>query len=61
MKMSKTYAKGILDLWKDKTPLFNGSVTEGQFETYLKIKGIDLEMRMVILTALVMAGAKFAN
>ena len=61
MKMTKTYAKWILENWKDKSPLFNGSMTEGQFETYLETHGIGQAERIVILTALVMAGAKFAN
>ncbi len=59
--MTKTYAKYILTLWKDKSPLFNGSMTEGQFDAYLEIHGIGQAERIVILTALVMAGAKFAN
>lgn len=59
--MTKAYAKDILNLWKDKSPLFNGSMTEGQLETYLDIHGIGQADRIVILTALVMAGAKFAN
>ena len=30
MKMTKTYAKEILNLWKDETNYFNGTLTEGR-------------------------------
>jgi hypothetical protein len=59
--MTKAYAKEILDLWKDKTPLFNGSLTEGQVEAQLRSVGITQENAIVITMALVIAGAKFAN
>lgn len=60
--MTKTYAKQLLDLWKDETNYFNGTLTEDQFENMLIY-----QMRFgkaeaaVILSALVMAGAKFAK
>lgn len=59
--MTKVFAKEVLDLWKDKTNLFNGSMTEGQFETMLRCKGISQADSMVIIMALVLAGAKFAR
>lgn len=61
MKTSKAFAKEVLDLWKDKTALFSGSITEGQFESYLRSKGIRQEDTIVIIMALIMAGAKFAT
>lgn len=62
MKMTKTYAKEILNLWKDDTNYFNGSLTEGQFEEMLRYRfGFGQAETIVILAALVMAGAKFAN
>lgn len=59
--MTKTYAKEILNLWKDHSNLFNGSITEGQFETILRIGGINQADATVIIMALVLAGAKFAR
>lgn len=62
MKMTKTYAKEILNLWKDSTNYFNGSMTEGQFESMLRYRfNFGQAETIVILAALVMAGAKFAN
>lgn len=62
MKMTKTYAKEILNLWKDETNYFNGTLTEGQFESMLRYRfGFGQAETTVILCALVMAGAKFAN
>ena len=60
--MTKTYAKHILDLWKDETNYFNGTMTEGQFESMLRYRfGFEQAEAIVILSALVMAGAKFAK
>lgn len=59
--MTKVYAKEILDLWKNQTNLFNGSMTEGQFESMLRCKGISQADSIVIIMALVLAGAKFAK
>lgn len=60
--MTKTYAKEILNLWKDQTNYFNSTLTEEQFENMLIY-----QMRFgqaeaaTILAALVLAGAKFAK
>lgn len=60
--MTKTYAKEILNLWKDETNYFNGTLTEGQFESMLRHRfGFGQAEATVILCALVMAGAKFAR
>jgi hypothetical protein len=61
MKTTKAFAKEVLELWKDKSCLFNGSMTEGQFEAQLRCAGITQENAIVITMALVLAGAKFAN
>lgn len=61
-KMTKRYAKEILDIWKNESALFNGSVTTGQLESILecdaKIKQAD---RIAIIMALILAGAKFSD
>ena len=59
--MTKAYAKEILNLWKNDSRLFNGSMTEGQFESMLMSAGIRQADAIVILMALVLAGAKFAK
>lgn len=60
--MTKTYAKEILELWKKDTAYFDGSMTEGQFESMLRNRfGFGQAEAIVILCALVMAGAKFAK
>lgn len=62
MKMTKTYAKEILNLWKDDTNYFNGSLTKGEFESMLQYRfGFGQAETIVITMALVMAGAKFAD
>jgi hypothetical protein len=61
MKTTKAFAKEVLDLWKDKSCLFNGSMTEGQFQSMLEGLGIRQEEAVVITMSLVIAGAKFAN
>lgn len=60
--MTKTYAKEILNLWKNETAYFDGSMTEGQFESMLRYRfGFGQAEAIVIMCALVMAGAKFAK
>jgi hypothetical protein len=62
MRTTKTYAKDVLNLWKDETNYFNGSLTEGQFESMLRYRmGFGQAEAIVITMALVMAGAKFAS
>ena len=60
--MTKAYAKEILNIWKDETNYFNGTLTEGEFESMLRYRfGFGQAESIVILTALVLAGAKFAK
>jgi hypothetical protein len=61
MKTTKAFAKEVLDLWKDKSCLFNGSMTEGQFQSKLECLGIRQEEAIVITMSLIVAGAKFSN
>lgn len=62
MKTTKAYAKHVLNLWKDETNYFNGTMTEGEFESMLRYRfGFGQAETIVITMALVMAGAKFAN
>lgn len=61
MKTAKAFAKEVLDLWKDKSCLFNGSMTEGQFQSQLENLGITQANAIVITMSLIIAGAKFAN
>ena len=35
MKMTKAYAKEILDLWKDSSAVYRGAMTLGQLENLL--------------------------
>jgi hypothetical protein len=59
--MTKAYAREVLDLWKNESCLFNGTLTEGQVEAQLRSLGITQANAIVIVTALVIAGAKFAK
>lgn len=60
--MTKAYAKEVLNLWKDETNYFNGTLTEEEFESMLRYRfGFGQAESIVILTALVLAGAKFAK
>lgn len=62
MKMTKKYAKEVLDLWKNETNYFNGTLTEGQFQTMLMCRmNFGQAEAIVIMMALVLAGAKFAD
>lgn len=68
MTYSKALAKEILDMWKDKTPFFNQSMTLGQLESILKLHdprfpetALTQADIIIIQMALVIAGAKFAE
>jgi hypothetical protein len=62
MKITKAYAKEVLNLWKYKTGYFDGSITEAQFENMLIYRfGFGQAEAIVITMALILAGAKFAN
>lgn len=61
MKTTKAFAKEVLDIWKKDSCLFNGSMTEGQFQSHLESLGITPANAIVITMSLIMAGAKFAN
>lgn len=60
MKTTKTYAKEVLNLWKDDTAYFNGSITEAEFESMLRYRmNFGQAEATVITMALILAGAKF--
>ena len=61
MKITKAYAKDVLDIWKNETGYFNGSIRSGQMETVLRLKGFSVAETEVILMSLILAGAKFAD
>lgn len=62
MKMTKKYAKEVLDLWKNETNYFNGSLTEAQFQTMLMYRMNFGQAEAIVITmALILAGAKFAD
>ena len=61
MKITKVYAKEVLDIWKNETGYFNGSISSGQMETVLRLKGFSVAETEVILMSLILAGAKFAD
>ena len=61
MKITKVYAREVLDIWKNETGYFNGSISSGQMETVLQLKGFSLAETEVILMSLILAGAKFAD
>ena len=61
MKITKVYAKEVLDIWKNETGYFNGSISSGQMETMLRLKGFSVAETEVILMSLILAGAKFAD
>lgn len=61
-RMTKKVAKEILDIWKDETNYFNGTLTSGEFETMLQYRmGFGLAESITITMALILAGAKFAD
>lgn len=60
-RFSKKYAHEILDLWKDETAYFDGSLTIGEMEALLRNRmGFGQAETITIIMALIMAGAKFA-
>lgn len=62
MKYTKKFAKEILDLNKDNTAYFDGSMTVGQFESMLRYRmGFGIAETTVITMAMILAGAKFAD
>ena len=61
MKITKVYAKEVLGIWKNETGYFNGSISSGQMETVLRLKGFSVAETEVILMSLILAGAKFAD
>lgn len=62
MKYTKKFAKEILDNWKNETNYFNGSMTQGQFESMLRYRtGFGQAETITITMALILAGAKFAD
>ena len=61
MKITKVYAKKVLNIWENETGYFNGSISSGQMETMLRLKGFSVAETEVILMSLILAGAKFAD
>ena len=62
MKYTKKLAKEILDINKDNTAYFDGSMTVGEFETMLRYRmGFGIAETTTITMALILAGAKFAD
>ena len=60
MKITKAYAKEVLDLWKNETNYFNETLTEGQFESMLRYQFNFGQAEAITITmALILAGAKF--
>lgn len=62
MKTTKTYAKEVLNLWKDDTNYFNGRMTQAEFENMLRYRmNFGQAETIVITSALILAGAKFKD
>ena len=61
MKITKVYAREVLNIWKNETGYFNGSISSRQMETVLRLKGFSVAETEVILMSLILAGAKFAD
>lgn len=62
MRTTKAYAKEILNLWKDNTSYFDGSVSMVEFQSMLRYRMRFGEAETQVITmALIMAGAKFAE
>lgn len=60
--MTKKFAKEVLDLWKNETAYFDGSMTEAQFENMLVYRmGFGRAEAITISMALILAGAKFRD
>lgn len=61
-RITKAYAREVLNIWKDQTNYFNGSMTQAQFESMLQYRmGFGLAETLTISMALTLAGAKFAD
>lgn len=62
MRYTKKFAKEILDLWKNDTNYFNGSMSAAEFESMLRYRmGFGQAEAITITMALILAGAKFAD
>ena len=62
MKITKVYAREVLDIWKNETGYFNGSISYGQMESMLRYRMRFGEAEtQVIMMSLILAGAKFAD
>ena len=61
MRYTKAFAKETLDMWKNETNYFNGSMSEGQFESMLICRGFSQAEAITITMVLILAGAKFAG
>ena len=62
MRMTKKYAKEILDTWKGRTNYFDGSMTLDEFENMLIYRfHFGKAEAFTISMALILAGAKFAD
>ena len=59
MKMTKTYAKEVLALWKDQSPLYRGAMNYYQLESILTTAktydGKPLPLTQADLTVIIMA------
>jgi hypothetical protein len=60
-KSTKVYAKDILNLWKGESVLFNGALSEAQFQLMLEGFGFKQSDAICITMACVVAGAKFKD
>ena len=62
MKITKAYAKDVLNLWKDNTGYFDGSISYEVMEAMLRYRMRLAEAEtQVIMMSSVLAGAKFAT
>lgn len=62
MKITKVYAREVLDIWKNKTGYFDGSISYGYMESMLRYRmGFGIAETQVIMMSLILAGAKFAD
>lgn len=62
MKVTKAYAKEVLNIHKDDTAYFDGSITYGAMESMLRYRmGFGVSETQVIMMSLILAGAKFAD
>ena len=62
MKITKKYAREILEIHKDTTNYFDGSMSLAEFENMLLYRmGFGAAETYTISMALILAGAKFAD